>query len=134
MVVSHTVEVIVVMGFVISTVCPLKIKQCANDFRADLCPMGVNYHQWPLSLAATRSLLSSIEQSSPNYVDLWSASVAVRWQQHRVTAGAYQTDELVTRCLVSLHDVICSVMYNYSSKQCGQTGEQTVFCHSFLKL
>lgn len=55
MVDSYTVDVIVVMGFVISTVCPLKIKQHANDSWADLCPMGVNYHQWTLSLAATHS-------------------------------------------------------------------------------
>lgn len=70
MVDSHTVEVIVVMGFVTSNVCPLKIKQRANDSWADLCPKGVNYHQWTLSPAATHSLLSSIELRLPNYVDL----------------------------------------------------------------
>lgn len=54
---SNTGEVTVVMGFVFSTMCPLKIKQRANDSRADLCPLGVNYHQQNLSFAATCSLL-----------------------------------------------------------------------------
>lgn len=42
-----------VMGFVISTVCPLKIKLRANDCRAGLCPKGVDYHQWSVSLAGS---------------------------------------------------------------------------------
>lgn len=49
----------------------------------------------------------------------------------RATARPYPTDQLqglLSACM------ICSVLYNYSNKQCGRTGEQTVFCCSFLKL
>lgn len=96
---SHTVEVTVVMGFVISTVCPLKIKQRANDSRADLCPMGVNYHQWTLSLAAIRSLPASIEWSFPK---LWAPILA------SAATGFLAKEELqphgwLTRTLYSLH-------------------------------